>query len=116
MKRRIWSLVGVAVAIVGAAACGGDVVTVCPADLRFTWSPRDTTIAPGEQFTASLQVFGCAGRDRLLDTVTFKSSDVSVAVVSTTSGVVIGAHPGTATIIASAKHYGVEGLITVKVR
>ncbi|MGH7617069.1 MAG: Ig-like domain-containing protein [Gemmatimonadaceae bacterium] len=86
----------------------------CPGDLEFTFAPHDTTIAPGEQFTASMSVYGCG--NRLSDTITFQSSDLSVAVVGAATGVVIGARPGDATITASAKQLQFDVPIMVHVR
>jgi len=112
-RRRLSWLVWIALNTV---ACGRDIPTVCPADLQFKFSPHDTTIAAGEQFMASLAVFGCGGRDRLTDSVTFATSDPSVAVVGNTTGVVTGARPGDAVITATPRHYPFQALIQVHVR
>ena len=104
------------IALVLACACSGHAITGCPDDLRVSVTPTDTTIAAGEQFTARMTLLGCGARTVLSDTVTFQSSDLSVAVVGITTGVVIGAHPGTATIRANAQHYHVAADVHVVVR
>lgn len=90
--------------------------TDCTDELGFQFSPHDTTIGVGEQFTAQLTFWGCGGRERLADSISFVSSDVSVAVVGATTGTVTGAHRGTATITASGQTYHVSVPITVHVR
>jgi hypothetical protein len=99
-----------------ALGCKKELPVVCPADLRFRMSPVDTTIGSGEQFTSHLTLLGCAGSVVLTDTITYQSSDLTVAAVGTETGVVIGIHPGGATIHATARHYGVFGDTRVTVR
>jgi hypothetical protein len=100
------------------ASCGGAAAATaaCPSDLRFTASPRDTVIGPGEQFTARLLLFGCAGTRALSDTLTFESLDLDVVAVGKTSGTVIGVRPGLAAVRVTAKHYHVSWDIGVTVR
>lgn len=90
------------------SACGESPtaqIEVCPSDLRESMSPRDTAIAPGEQFTARLTLLGCYGTKVLSDTITYTSEDLSVAVVGTTTGIVTGVNPGTTRIRARSVHY-----------
>jgi hypothetical protein len=110
---------GVILSSAALASCGGGAAAAtaaCPSDLRFTASPRDTVIAPGEQFTARLLLFGCAGTRALTDTLTFESSDLDVVAVGKTSGTVIGVRPGLAAVRVTAKHYHVSWDIGVTVR
>ena len=96
------------------ASCGE--LTECAGDvLHVSFSPQDTTIGLGGQYTARLDLTGC-GQKRLSDTITFQSSDTAIATVGTTTGVVIGFRSGTATITAFAAHYHVVAPMTVHVR
>jgi hypothetical protein len=78
--------------------------------------PTDTTILAGEQFTVRMTLFGCGGTQLLTDTISFQSSDLRVAVVGATTGVVAGAGTGTTSIRARAQHYSVFGDVHVTVR
>jgi hypothetical protein len=99
-----------------ACGCSSHPIAVCPADLRSSVAPADTTILAGEQFTARMTLLGCGGTKVLSDTITFQSSDLNVATVGTTTGVVIGVRSGTATIHASALYYRVAGDVHLTVR
>lgn len=93
---------------VAIAACS-DPTTVCPNDLRLSVAPVDTTIASGEQLTVRAIILGCGGRQFLTDSVTWTSSDATVAVAGSRTGVVIGVNPGVATIHVTGKKYGTIG-------
>lgn len=101
-------------ALAGLVSC--QTTTVCPADLIVGVAPNDTTIAPGDQFATRVTLLGCGGTKTLTDSLTWTSSDVTVAVVGTHTGVVIGVHPGSAVILVSAKTYGAIGDAHVTVR
>jgi uncharacterized protein YjdB len=108
------ALVGIG-AVLAAASC--DLPTgACTSDLRISHSPSDTTIAVGQHFAMSLALFGCGGRNQLADTITFHSSDTTIAHVDVISGVVTGRSSGTAVITGSAAHYHVDMPATVHVR
>ena len=88
----------------------------CPADLRITLAPTDTTIAPGEQFQPHVTLLGCGGTKKLTDSLTWTSSDLNVAVVGTYTGIVIGAHAGTAEVAVIGQTYHNLGTVRVTVR
>jgi uncharacterized protein YjdB len=102
-------------AVLAAVSC--DLPTgACTSDLRISYSPPDTTIAVGQQFAMSLMLFGCGGRTPLTDTITFHSSDTTIAHVEMNSGLVTGRSSGTAVITGSAAHYHLDIPATVHVR
>ena len=98
------------------SSCSADGPTSCTRELRLTYSPHDTAIAVGDRFTASVALSSCGGRERLSDTITFQSSDTTVAGVGTQTGTIVGMRPGTASITASAAYYGVDIRIPVRVQ
>lgn len=102
---------------VGSACSNHKVTDVCPADLRFSWSPRDTTITVGDQFTIQFSLFGCAGTKRLTDdSLTFTSSNPAIATVERTTGVVTGIAPGADTVAVTAPQYDVGADVVVIVQ
>ena len=95
-------------------ACSG--LEGCPADLGVTLAPTDTTIAPGEQFQSHVTLVGCGGTKKLTDSLTWTSSDLSVAVVGTYTGIVIGARAGTAEVSVVGQTFHNLGTVRVTVR
>jgi Bacterial Ig-like domain (group 2) len=106
----------VLLAMILLAAAGCSQLEGCPATLGIKLTPADTTIASGDQFQAQVTLLGCGGTEILTDSLTWTSSDLSVAVVGTRTGVVIGAHGGTAMIAVVGRTYGSLGAIQVTVR
>jgi hypothetical protein len=106
----------VALAALGVACTPNDRVTVCPLDLIKGVAPVDTTIPPGGQITPRVTLLGCAGTQVLADSLTWASTNPTVAAVATHSGVVVGVQPGMTIVAATGKTYGNIGSIRVTVR
>ena len=104
------------VAVLALGGCSGTTDTVCPADLRWTISPRDTTIAVGQNFRVQFELFGCAGTQRLTDSITFTSSNPATAAANLSTGVITGITTGTATVRAMAHRFHVFGDVIVRVQ
>ena len=96
-------------------ACS-DAPTVCPADLRLRFGPRDTTVTVNARFTMRFTLLGCAGTRVLSDSVTWNSSDPAVATVDAATGTVTAVGVGTAEITGSAFHYHRSDIARVTVR
>ena len=69
--------------------------TVCPADLRWQLAPRDTIVTVNARFNVRFTVLGCAGTRVLSDSMTWTSSDPSVATVEPRTGAVTAIRVGT---------------------
>ena len=99
--------------IVFAARCPSGVV--CPADLRATFTPADTTIAVGQNFIARVDLKGCGGTQTLVDEITWTTQNSAVASAQQTTGFVTGVSAGATQILATGRTYGPLGGIHVTV-
>lgn len=107
----------VALGTIGAALPGcDDPITACTRELRIALAPRDTTIAVGESFLATVALSSCGGREHVTDTFTWTTRDPAVAEVDPTTGRVTGRAPGTTAVEVSGAHYGRLGALGVTVR
>jgi hypothetical protein len=87
--------------------CGSSQVVIpCAADLRFTFSPLDTTISIGQHFPAHVAISGCSGTDPLTDVITWRSDDSTVVSVDKTTGVASGVSVGQTNLWATGAKYG----------
>lgn len=89
------------------AACSSSPVsTVCPSDLRFEVTPSTRTVRIGEQFTAQVTAFGCAGTERLSDTWIWSAVDTTVVRVDSLSGTIGGRAVGSTLVFPTGRRYG----------
>ena len=92
------------------ASCeNGPFNPACTLELGMIYTPRDTTVAVGAQFYATIKLVGCGGRETLSDTFTWASSDSAVASVSPVP-TVVGENPGWRALV-TARAPGAAGLI-----
>ena len=110
--QRAWPLLAVVSSAIGCSALTSD---VCFDILGHSTSPVAPVIRVGESFTAHLELTGCGGQKVLADTVWWTTNSTGVVTVDSATGVTRGLAPGTATITAHAKHYGVNAPISVTV-
>jgi Big-like domain-containing protein len=101
------------IAALGVGACQQSVD--CPADLRARFSPSDTAIVVGQQFTASVALSGCAGTESLTDVVAWSSQEPGIALVDSVSGRVSAVAAGQTHIFARGRTYGSLGSLRVVV-
>lgn len=87
-------------------ACDDSLGGFCTAELRVHLVPADTTIAVSQAFTASVALSTCGGRQQLSDTFTWRSQDVAVVSVDSTTGRVTGRGPGETWVQATGQRYG----------
>lgn len=90
--------------------------TVCPSDLRWELAHRDTTVAVNAGFNMRLTLLGCAGTERLSDTVSWASSDPAVATVDARTGAVTAVSAGTAQIAGKTSRYSISVIARVTER
>lgn len=87
------SIAGV-LAIVGVTGCG------CDADLTIRSSPTTQQLRIGESFTPKVTLSGCHDTQPLSDVVTWSSSDTTIAITNSSTGLTTARSPGRAIISA----------------
>ena len=100
--------------LVGLCGCGrgsGD----CTAELLIRLSEAEHTLIVGEQFVPRVDLHSCGGRQRLADTLTWRSGDSAVVAVDSAHGIVTGLAPGRATVVVHGARYGDLGEVSVTV-
>ena len=96
------------------AGCADPGSPNCPSDLRFSITPRSQDLVVGESFTASVELFGCAGTIELSDTFAFVSRDQSV-VTAAASGTITAIGAGETFVDVSGEKYHTLGAIEITV-
>lgn len=87
---------------------------VCTTELRLTYSTRDTTIAVGEAFRPSLELFTCGGHVRIPEALTWRARDPRVIEVDSITGRTVGRAPGETWLDVSGTRYrSLEGIRVV---
>jgi hypothetical protein len=114
------ALAAVAVLAAAAAAACNDVTGDCTDELRINLQPRDPTIAPGESFTAMIELSTCAGRERWRPEVVWRAQDTTVVRVDSLTGRVTGRAIGETQVVPVERRAGggetQHGWILVRVR
>lgn len=110
-----------------ATGCDGvpGLPTACTDDLMIKYTPRDTVVAVGQTYQATIELFGCRGSKKLSDMFSWASTDTTVVTVITgptflgdnagQRAIVTARAPGAAAIIATGIRFtGLGGaLVTV---
>ena len=73
--------------------------SVCPADLRWSVSPREADLTVGESVIARAEALGCGGTERLEEEMRWTSTDPTVATVNEVTGRITARGAGNARVI-----------------
>ena len=99
-----------------AASCSGEPLTVCTSELRIAYSPFDTAITIGGQFTQRVSLSSCGGREHLTDVISWSSADSTIARINSVTGLVTGVEPGSTLLSPVGQLYHGLGSVRVTVR
>lgn len=102
-------------ALLGLGACQlptGD----CTTELRIEFAPHQQSIRVGESFTPTFRLSSCGGREKLTTTVTWQSTDPTVASVDATSGRITGVAPGQTSVTGTSEEYHLSQSVQVTVQ
>lgn len=118
-RHRVRLCIASAAFVAGCAATDSErPIEFCTRELGASLTPRDTVISVGANFSASIALSTCGGRQQLEDTFTWRTADTVVVRVSA-SGVatasVLARTPGHADIEVVGAHYGSVGRVRVTV-
>src|SRR3712207_5753290 len=96
----------VAALCLGGAACTADSDVACTAELVVQLSETERTVAVGERFTPWVRLYGCGGRERTTDAITWRAEDPRIGAVDAGRGTVTGLAPGRTLIAARGAAHG----------
>jgi uncharacterized protein YjdB len=101
------------------AACtdptGPGLGRACTRELSVRVAPEAQTLRVGESFTPTIALTSCGGRERLSDTIAWRTADAAIASVQAATGRVTAVAPGETTITGRAQEYGVDAPVRVTV-